>query len=112
MFPQSALDPYWLGDFILLWRPPALKNRLLMKGMTGSDVLWLKAQLDRLKGVSDSVEEGASRDLFDDDLRKRVMGFQRTRALPMDGIVGEETLLELTRAVDSHTFPSLSERKG
>ena len=93
---RAALDPFWFGDFTLIWKPPPIKSAILKKGDSGPDVRWLKEQLNRMEGVtlSDETEKA----VFDDLLEQRVMNFQRTYAVKADGIVGEQTLIQLTKA--------------
>jgi len=47
-------------------------------------------------------------DLFDDDLKQRVIAFQKSQALIQDGFVGSETLVRLTAALQGPGAPSLS----
>jgi len=105
-FPLSKndLDPFWFGDFTLIWKPPPITSSILKKGDTGPDVRWLKAQLDRIEGVSD-VSDGTEKAVFDNTLEMRVMNFQRSCAVEADGIVGEQTLIQLTKAEREPFFP-------
>ena len=43
-----------------------------------------------------------------EELRARVLAFQRRRSLPADGIVGEETLSHLSTALRDSSIPRLS----
>ena len=94
---RNDLDPFWFGDFTLIWKPPPIKGAILKKGDSGPDVRWLKAQLNRIEGVS-NVSDGTEEAVFDDILEMRVMNFQRSYAVEADGIVGEQTLIQLTKA--------------
>ena len=96
--PKKELDPFWFGDFTLIWKPPPIKSAILKKGDSGPDVRWLKAQLNRIEGGKDpSVSDTAEKAVFDDILEMRVMNFQRSCAVLADGIVGEQTLIQLTK---------------
>ncbi len=90
---QKTVAPLWYGDYLLLWRAPDLTAASLRPGMRGTDILWLRRRLDAVQGVEAPASDPA---LFDAALQERVMRFQRERALPVDGIVGEGTLLQLT----------------
>ncbi|MCP4577992.1 MAG: peptidoglycan-binding protein, partial [Deltaproteobacteria bacterium] len=94
---RNDLDPFWFGDFTLIWKPPPIKSAILKKGDMGPDVRWLKVQLNRIEGLSD-VSDGTEKAVFDDNLETRVMNFQRSHAVKADGIVGEQTLIQLTKA--------------
>ncbi len=45
--------------------------------------------------------------LFDKELEQRVIAFQRQQSLVPDGLVGSETLVRLTIALDGAEAPSL-----
>jgi len=105
---RNDLDPFWFGDFTLIWEPPPIKSAILKKGDSGPDVRWLKAQLNRIEGVNNVANsakvattagsDGTEEAVFDDILEMRVMNFQRSYAVEADGIVGEQTLIQLTKA--------------
>ncbi len=103
--PGSDLDPFWFGDFTLLWEPPPIKGAILKKGDSGPDVRWLKDQLNRVEGVSPLSGE-TDKAVFDDLLEQRVMNFQRSCAVKADGIVGEQTLIQLTK-VERDALPPI-----
>jgi general secretion pathway protein A len=104
-FPLEEIDPTWTGNFTLVWRPPAIRSRLISVGMRGPDVIWLRDRLDELPGA---VPAHGSRATYDEGLMRRVMAFQRSRFLIADGVVGEETLVQLMRAVGEANMPSLT----
>ncbi len=103
-FPLSEIDLYWDGPFILLWKAPALSSVPIMPGTRGKDVEWVREQFAELDGVPGG---GPNRQVFDDDLRARVIAFQRSRSLLADGIVGEETLTHLSAALRDPKVPRL-----
>ena len=57
-----------------------------------------------MNNVSDGMEEA----VFDDILEMRVMNFQRSYAVEADGIVGEQTLIQLTKAEREPLSPALN----
>ncbi len=103
-FPLSEIDTLWSGAFILLWKPP-FPPRTLSMGSRGKDVAWVIQALNTLDGKSAG---GAAPDHFDDNLRQRVLAFQRSRSLIQDGTVGNETLVRLALALDGSKAPSIS----
>lgn len=103
-YPLQEIDPAWDGSFILLWRPPpALATVPLRPGARGPDVIWLRGQLAALAGTA--PEPG---DVYDDRLLGQVVAFQRARGLLPDGVVAEETLTELARALGEPGLPALA----
>lgn len=104
-FALHEIDRYWDGPFILLWKSPPVGSLPIMPGSRSKDVEWLRQRLSELDGYP--VPE-KNRDVFDDELRTRVLAFQRRRSLPADGIVGEETLSHLSTALQDPSIPRLS----
>jgi general secretion pathway protein A len=107
-FPLAEIDGLWDGSFILLWRAPAVRSRLIGSGTQGEDVRWLRRTLDALDGAEPPAEPEDVPALYDEPLKRRVQAFQRSRGMIPDGIVGEETLLELAVATRGPDVPSLS----
>ena len=113
---HAAVEPFWFGNFTLLWKPPSLTAPVIKEGDKGPDVLWLRAQLDRAEGmkVADPAQAGSQvpppRPLFDQHLKRRVMEFQKANFVEADGIVGEQTLIQLNRATAGNTIPLLCTR--
>ena len=92
-FPITEIDRIWDGSFILLWKPSAGARPVAPRAY-GEAVRWVRQALDRIEGVP--FDSDAS-DIFDGELEKRVMAFQRQALLVPDGIVGRETLVRLTQ---------------
>jgi general secretion pathway protein A len=106
-YPLEEIDQVWDGSFILVWKAPPIRSRLITRGMQGADVAWLRAKIDALEGRT-SEDPGPA--VYDASLERRVVAFQRSRALTPDGLVGDETLLQLTLASREPGVPSLSSR--
>ncbi|MDD5558576.1 MAG: AAA family ATPase [Candidatus Methylomirabilis sp.] len=104
VFPLSEIDLYWDGPFILLWKAPELNSVPIRPGTRGKDVEWVREQLAEFDGIPGG---GRNRQVFDDDLRARVIAFQRSRSLLADGIVGKETLIHLSAAQRDPKVPRL-----
>ncbi|MBI2218385.1 MAG: AAA family ATPase [Candidatus Rokubacteria bacterium] len=103
--PLSEVEPFWNGDFIVVWRPPAVTTVPLAPGVRARDVDWLRRRLAAIDGGSVTAKVP---DLYDGELRERVVTFQRSRALDADGVVGEETLIHLMLALPEPGMPRLS----
>lgn len=109
-FSRQEIEPLWTGSYIVLWRPPGLSAEPLTQGMQGRDVAWLVARLDRIEGVLSDYDPERVR--FDQALKQRVMAFQQARGLIADGIVGRQTIIQLSSAVRDATTPSLMRTGG
>ena len=104
---RAGIEPFWFGDFTLLWRPAPLDSSVIKERDTGHDVLWLRSQLDRLEGTQGKPDAPSPSPLFDDMLKRRVMDFQRAHFVKADGIVGEQTLIQLNTGTADHSIPLL-----
>ena len=97
----TEIERLWDGAFLALWRTPNLASADLRPGMSSRDVTWLRQQLAN----GGSVERTT---VYDDDLKRRVVAFQRANGLTPDGIVGDETLVRLTAMATDARMPSLT----
>ena len=100
----ADLSRYWLGDFVMLWRPATAQVKALSEGMRGNEVKWLRESLQHLHG--DRADAPVS-DVFDSDLGRLVRDFQRDHRLAVDGIAGVQTQIVLATAVASPDTPLL-----
>jgi general secretion pathway protein A len=98
----ADLARYWLGDFVMLWRPGTAQVKSLSEGMRGDAVRWLRQSLQHIQGTH---TDGPVSDVFDADLSKRVRGFQRDHRLAVDGIAGVQTQIVLATALAATVAP-------
>jgi general secretion pathway protein A len=101
---DGELSRYWMGDYVMLWRPEASPVQTLSAGMRGAGVRRLRRSLEKLAGVADP---GPS-DVYDASLASLVRRFQRQHRLTVDGIAGVETQVVLAAALASPGSPLLS----
>ena len=101
----GELSHFWLGDFVMLWRPASSPVKALSAGMRGAEVRWLRQSLQRLHGLA--VDAPVS-DVFDAELTGWVRDFQRQHQLAVDGIAGVRTQIALASAVGGPDTPLLS----
>jgi len=92
-FPLSEIGRYWDGFFIVVWKTPAVTSVPILPGSRGKNVEWLRQRLGEIDGVEGGT---TNREVFDDELKARVVAFQRARSLVADGVVGEETLAQMS----------------
>ena len=100
----GELSRYWFGDFVMLWRPATPSVKPLSVGMRGAEVRWLRESLLRLSG---SPPNAPASDVFDAELSRQVMDFQRRNQLAVDGIAGVQTQIVLASAVSGRDTPLL-----
>jgi len=101
----GELSRYWLGDFVMLWRPASSPVKALSSGMRGTQVRWLRESLQRVRGVQSDAPVS---DVFDAELVGEVREFQRLHQLAVDGIAGVQTQIALAGAVAGSDAPLLS----
>jgi general secretion pathway protein A len=100
----GELSRYWFGDFVMLWRPATQNVKPLSVGMRGSEVRWLRQALQQVSG---GPADAPSSDVFDADLSRQVMDFQRRNQLSVDGIAGVQTQIVLASAISGPDAPLL-----
>ena len=101
----GELSHYWLGDFVMLWRPASSPVKALSAGMRGAQVRWLRQSLEHLAHVESNTPPS---DVFDAELTGMVRDFQRRHQLSVDGIAGVQTQIALAGAVAGPDVPLLS----
>ncbi len=100
------IQSLWSGNFMVLWNPLPRLRRSLRPGMTGKDVAWLRERLGQILGVPSGGGKVTS-EIFDDDLKKRVIAFQQSRKLETDGVVGTLTRIQLGAEIAPSGVPVL-----
>lgn len=90
-FSIDEINQYWLGQFLLLWQPPALPIPVMKSGITNDSVIWIRKHLNIIDGRTND----ALSPYFDYALKERVIAFQNQQNLDPDGVVGEQTMLAL-----------------
>jgi general secretion pathway protein A len=86
----------WTGDIFYLWRKPQEFSEPLRLGDTSDTIEWVAQQFAKL----DKQKEPLTDDLFSLALHERVKIFQRSKGLPVDGIIDDQTLMKINEAVD------------
>ena len=104
ILPTVEIERFWDGPFTMVWKAPVTGPLPLQPGTRGRDVLWLRQQLTAIDGASSSA---SGSQLYDDELKRRVVTFQQSESLTPDGIVGEETLIRLAAVAQRGSGPSL-----
>lgn len=105
-FPISSVDRLWDGSFIIIWKPPFAQRLTIGPDYRGQEVVWLRKSLDSIEGKETTSDMS---DIYDDDLGRRIVAFQRKRSLVPDGYVGSETLVRLSMELVADA-PSLTDR--
>ncbi len=90
-------------EYLALWRrPTGAVVRTLREGMRGPDVIWLRETITKIHAIDLASEHP---DIYDADLNAQVKIFQFTLGLDVDGIVGPQTVMQLTMAMHEPPAP-------
>ena len=105
----SRIEPFWKGDFTMLWRPHA-GVALIGEGSAGESVTWLRQRLQAFD--QQPVQPAIGLDRFDPVLKSRLQEFQRDKGLLDDGVAGQQTLIYLNNLTPEPGRPSLMAQLG
>jgi len=100
----AALSRYWVGDYLLLWRPKVAGLKSLTPGMRSDEVRWLRRGLNTVQG---RAGDDPVSDYYDADLAQMVENFQRAHRLDVDGIAGLQTQIALDALTNAAGAPQL-----
>nr|WP_308429283.1 AAA family ATPase [Cellvibrio zantedeschiae] len=93
--PLAKIGRDWTGEAVYLWkRPPGFTETLLL-GDSSATVAWVAQQFAKI----DKQKEPLSDDLFSLALHERIKIFQRSKGIPVDGNINEQTLLKLNETI-------------
>jgi general secretion pathway protein A len=103
----GQVGSYWYGEYVVFVQAPPGGRLLLTTGARDPDVAWLREQFEIAQNVKIPVRDDQ---LFDFQLQKQVLAFQRAHGLLPDGIVGKNTMIHLNNAVKRENMPRLTDR--
>jgi general secretion pathway protein A len=103
-FPLDEVERHWFGKYLLLWRVPFAETEVLRVGVQGPAVIWLRETLARAQGATTPVTLAGQ---YDAELEEAIRDFQRRHQLPVDGVAGNLTLLQLSKYDSNLSSPRL-----
>ena len=104
--PVANLSELWFGQYLLLWRPPNGAGTALGPGSEGPDVVWLRNSLAAIDDRYSTTPANA--EVFDGELRRQVMAFQRDHRLDVDGLAGRQTQIIINTLLAPDNMPRLT----
>jgi general secretion pathway protein A len=99
----GELEGYWSGQGFLLWKDPLNLLRTIAPGSKGSPIKELQNLLREAAAYSKPLTG-----VYDDETISAVKGFQSSKGIEHDGIVGGQTLMLLYGSVDRFKVPKLT----
>ena len=89
----AALAGRWQGDFSTLWRTPPGYTGPVADGQGGPVIEWVVARLASWEGSALPTGKPVQNAVF----RERLKAFQLAQGLPVDGLLGPMTFMQLNR---------------
>ncbi len=105
-FPLAEVLSLWDGYYLLLWQSPVTGLNLLAPGQSSANVLWLREQLNEIQGTKTMPPNPQ---IFDNELKRRVIEFQKLNHLTPDGKVGVKTIFYLDSGTGAKNSPHLKD---
>jgi general secretion pathway protein A len=104
--PVDVLTDYWFGQFLVMWRPADGDDEAVGPGMRGAKVRWLRQSLAEID--ADFQPTSADPELFDAELERRLIAFQREHRLEADGLAGQKTQIIINSMLALEDRPRLT----
>jgi general secretion pathway protein A len=104
-YPLDEISELWFGQYLLVWRPPNGSTDAIRPGIRDRNVRWLRQSLAALD--PEYRPEDPASELFDEELKNRLMEFQRTNRLRVDGIAGQQTQIVINSLLRLEGTPQL-----
>ena len=104
--PIADLSDFWFGPYLLVWRPAGGDDRPIGPGTRSEEVRWLRQSL---AAINDDYQPGpGAADVFDAELERQVIEFQRQHRLEADGLAGQKTQIIINTLLAQNNAPRLS----
>tara|TARA_Y100001960_G_C14508641_1_gene745310 strand:+ start:351 stop:677 length:327 start_codon:yes stop_codon:yes gene_type:complete len=105
----TDLSDYWYGQFMLIWRPANGRDESIGPGMRNENVRWLRESLSIIDKEYQPTAEDT--DVFDAELGRQLIAFQRKYRLEADGLAGRNTQIIINSLLAGDSTPRLSPTK-
>jgi general secretion pathway protein A len=93
--PLTKIGRDWTGELIYLWKKPPAFTETLLLGDSSPTVAWIAQQFAKIDNQKDPLTD----DLFSLALQERVKIFQRSKNIPADGNITEQTLMKINEVI-------------
>lgn len=105
---RSELEKLWNGKYLFFWQPPAVDYRLFQEGNSGTQIVWLRQQINfaLLKNKKSGLDDTAS-SLYDTNLSQVVRDIQADAGIVVDGQVGLQTYMIINQMLGTRVIPKL-----
>ncbi|MDJ0916396.1 MAG: AAA family ATPase [Woeseiaceae bacterium] len=97
---------FWLGQYLVLWRPPNGQTISLFPGSDHINVRWLRQSLAAIDPRYASTPANST--VYNDSLEQRVREFQRDNRLQVDGFAGTLTQIIINGLLAPADTPRLT----
>lgn len=95
------IEPYWFGDFRVLWRMPEYKTSDGFYSEESGEQLWISSKMMELANrfAENTADEARIKRL---DMVEQVRWYQGLRGLTVDGIPGAMTVIQMNNDLGVH----------
>ncbi len=110
-FSLAEIDTFWRGRYIVL-RPPVVRageTLFITPGMRAREILWVRRCLSSWEGKVPGIAETS--DLYDAELKAKVVAFQTSHSLKPDGLISHRTLRTMSAGPAGPVTPSLASKQ-
>ncbi len=105
-FSADEISILWFGQYLLVWRPPNGDPTTLRPGEQSPKIRWLRQSLAALGPEPAAITSDS--DVFDNELKQRLIKFQRQNRLDADGLAGQQTQIIINSQLGLDDTPRLS----
>ncbi len=102
----ADVSRFWLGQYLVLWRPPNGQAVSLFPGSDHINVRWLRQSLAAIDARYASTPENST--VYNESLEQRVREFQRDNRLEVDGFAGTLTQIIINGLLAPADTPRLT----
>ncbi len=102
----AEISRFWLGQFLVLWRPPNGRAVSLLPGTDDVNVVWLRESLAAIDSRYASTPANST--VYNASLEQRVREFQRDNRLEVDGFAGSQTQIIINGLLSPADTPRLT----
>ena len=106
-YSVEEISSLWMGQYMLIWRPPNGTAAAIRPGMRDENVRWLRQSLAALD--EEYRPQADNSDYFDEALEEQLIAFQRKHRLEVDGLAGQQTQIIINSLLALDDTPRLSQ---
>jgi general secretion pathway protein A len=109
--PFASLEPYWFGDYRVLWQLPEYQTERSLYDTETGEQLWISSRMmDLANKLGGSASDQARIKRL--DAKEQVRWYQELKGLTVDGIAGAMTVIQINNDLNTPVPRLLSSSAG